>query len=56
MGLRRGGVGVSPLNISVWRDFPLHERLSSLTGLETHIDEADLVTLYFSGIRGFPGG
>ncbi len=36
--MRRGGVGVSPLNIAVWRDFPLHERLSSLTGLETHID------------------
>jgi len=36
--MRRGGVGVSPLNIPVWRDFPLHERLSALTGLETHID------------------
>ncbi len=36
--MRRGGIGVSPLNIPVWRDFPLHERLSGLTGLPTHID------------------
>ena len=36
--MRRGGVGVSPLNIPVWRDFPLWDRLSSLTGLDTYID------------------
>lgn len=36
--MRRGGIGVSPLNIPAWRDFPLYERLSSLTGLDTYID------------------
>ena len=36
--MRRGGVGVSPLNIPVWRDFPLLDRLATLTGLATHID------------------
>lgn len=33
-----GGVAVSPLNIPVWRDFPLRERLVAATGLEVHID------------------
>jgi len=36
--MRRGGTGVSPLNIPVWRDFPLHARLAALTALRTHID------------------
>jgi glucokinase len=33
-----GGELVSPLNIPGWRDFPLRERLSDLTGLPTWID------------------
>jgi len=36
--MRRGGTAVSPLNIAVWRDFPLQERLREETGLVTHID------------------
>ena len=36
--MRRDGVGVSPLNIPAWRDFPLRSRLSELTGLPTTID------------------
>ncbi|MEJ5253814.1 MAG: ROK family protein [Acidimicrobiales bacterium] len=33
-----GGAAVSPVNIPVWRDFPLRERLAAATGLEVHID------------------
>jgi len=36
--MRAGGVAVSPLNIPVWRDFPLRDRLADLTGLTTHVD------------------
>jgi glucokinase len=33
-----GGSAVSPLNIAVWRDFPLRDRLAELTGLPTAVD------------------
>ena len=33
-----GGVSVSPLNIPVWRDFPLRERLAAATRLPVAID------------------
>lgn len=33
-----GGEFVSPLNIPVWRDFPLRQRLVDLTGLPTFVD------------------
>lgn len=33
-----GGVTVSPLNIEIWRDFPLLDRLRERTGLPTFID------------------
>lgn len=33
-----GGTAVSPLNIGVWRDFPLRDRLAELTGLPTGVD------------------
>lgn len=36
--MRRGGVAVSPLNIEVWRDFPLRDRVAALTGLPTFVD------------------
>ena len=33
-----GGASVSPLNITVWRDFPLHERLVEHTGMTVFVD------------------
>jgi glucokinase len=33
-----GGTEVSPLNIPVWRGFPLRDRLAELTGLPTFVD------------------
>jgi glucokinase len=33
-----GGEEVSPLNITVWRSFPLRSRLADLTGLPTFVD------------------
>ncbi|HET9690560.1 MAG TPA: ROK family protein [Acidimicrobiales bacterium] len=36
--MRAGGVAVSPLNIPGWRDFPLRDRLATLTGLPTAVD------------------
>jgi glucokinase len=33
-----GGATVSPLNIPVWRDFPLKDRLAEHTGLATWVD------------------
>ncbi|MEM7141478.1 MAG: ROK family protein [Actinomycetota bacterium] len=36
--MRRGGVAVSPLNIGVWRDFPLHARVADACGLPTFVD------------------
>ncbi|MGH9184680.1 MAG: ROK family protein [Acidimicrobiales bacterium] len=36
--MARGGEQVSPLNITVWRDFPLPSRLTAATGLPTFVD------------------
>jgi glucokinase len=36
--MRRGGVGVSPLNIAAWRDFPLLARLTDRLDLPVTID------------------
>lgn len=36
--MRRDGERISPLNIAVWRDFPLRSRLAALTGLDTFVD------------------
>ena len=36
--MRAGGTAVSPINIPVWRDFPLRERVAELTGLPTFVD------------------
>ncbi|MEM9201182.1 MAG: ROK family protein [Actinomycetota bacterium] len=36
--MRPGGEGVSPLNIAVWRDFPLRQRLAEHTGLPVFVD------------------
>ncbi|MDP9073704.1 MAG: ROK family protein [Actinomycetota bacterium] len=36
--MRQGGALLSPLNIAAWRDFPLRDRLTALTGLETFVD------------------
>jgi len=36
--MTRGGATVSPLNIPAWRDFPLHDRLVTLTELPTAVD------------------
>ena len=36
--MRPNGEQVSPLNIAVWRDFPLRSRLAALTGLATFVD------------------
>ena len=36
--MRRGGEGVSPLNITVWRDFALRSRLAAHTGMDVHVD------------------
>ena len=36
--MRRAGEAVSPINIPVWRDFPLRARLAEHTGLVVHVD------------------
>ncbi|MHB1889727.1 MAG: ROK family protein [Acidimicrobiales bacterium] len=36
--MQAGGTAVSPLNVPAWRDFPLLDRLSELTGLPVVID------------------
>ncbi|MEO0495385.1 MAG: ROK family protein, partial [Actinomycetota bacterium] len=36
--MRRAGEAVSPINIAVWRDFPLRSRLAEHTGLPVHVD------------------
>lgn len=36
--MRSAGEAVSPLNIPVWRDFPLRSRLTDLTGMPVFVD------------------
>ena len=50
--MRAGGAAVSPLNIEAWRDFPLHGRLASLTGLPTFVDGDAKALALAEGWRG----
>jgi glucokinase len=51
-----GGVRVSPLNIDDWRQFPLKERLTELTGLPTLIDNDAKALALGEGWRGAASG
>lgn len=48
----RGGVTVSPLNIPVWRDFPLRDRLGEVTGIEVFVDNDAKALALAEGWRG----
>ena len=50
--MRLAGTAVSPLNIAVWRDFPLQERLRDATGLDTYIDNDAKALALAEGWRG----
>jgi len=54
--MREGGEHVSPLNIGVWRDFPLRSRLASLTGLRTFVDNDAKALALGEGWRGAARG
>ena len=43
---------LSPLNIAVWRDFPLRERLAADLGLEVHVDNDAKALALAEGWRG----
>lgn len=43
---------VSPLNIPVWREFPLHQRLAAAFGLATHIDNDAVALTLGEGWKG----
>ena len=47
-----GGATVSPLNITVWRSFPLRDRLAELTGLEVFIDNDAKAVALAEGWKG----
>ena len=47
-----GGETVSPLNIGVWRDFPLRSRLADATGLATYVDNDAKALALGEGWRG----
>ena len=51
-----GGEAVSPLNIGVWRDFPLRSRLAEATGLETFVDNDAKALALGEGWRGAAKG
>ncbi len=51
-----GGETVSPLNISVWRDFPLRSRLASATGLATFVDNDAKALALGEGWKGAAAG
>ena len=51
-----GGETVSPLNIAVWRDFPLRARLTEATGLETFVDNDAKALALGEGWRGAAAG
>lgn len=51
-----GGVAVSPLNIPVWRDFPLRDRLGELVGLPTAVDNDAKALALGEGWRGAAAG
>jgi len=54
--MRRGGEAVSPLNIEVWRDFPLRPRLAELTGLPTFVDNDAKALALASAWKGSAAG
>lgn len=54
--MRPGGEAVSPLNIGVWRDFPLRGRLAELTGLPTFVDNDAKALALAEGWRGAARG
>lgn len=51
-----GGETVSPLNIGVWRDFPLRSRLASATGLPTFVDNDAKALALGEGWKGAAAG
>ena len=51
-----GGEAVSPLNIPVWRDFPLRSRLADATGLPTFVDNDAKALALGEGWRGAAAG
>lgn len=54
--MRMGGEAVSPLNIAVWRDFPLRGRLADLTGLPTFVDNDAKALALAEGWKGAARG
>ena len=50
--MRAGGEAVSPLNIEVWRDFPLRSRIADISGLATHVDNDAKALALAEGWRG----
>ena len=54
--MTRGGEAVSPLNIAVWRDFPLRSRLAEATGLATFVDNDAKALALGEGWRGAAAG
>jgi glucokinase len=51
-----GGETVSPLNIEVWREFPLRSRLAEATGLATFVDNDAKALALGEGWRGAAAG
>lgn len=51
-----GGETVSPLNIAVWRDFPLRARLAEATGLATFVDNDAKALALGEGWKGAAAG
>ena len=54
--MTRGGETVSPLNIAVWRDFPLRPRLAEATGLATFVDNDAKALALGEGWKGAAAG
>lgn len=54
--MSRGGVTVSPLNITVWRQFPLLSRLIERTGLKTFVENDAKALALAEGWKGAARG
>jgi glucokinase len=54
--MTRGGETVSPLNIPVWREYPLRERLRTRTGLPTWVDNDAKALALAEGWKGAAQG
>lgn len=54
--MRAGGVAVSPLNIGVWREFPLRDRVAAATGLSTFVDNDAKALALAEGWKGAARG